>query len=318
MSTCQCEFKTAAPDSAVLDPHKRVRYSTGLVLGKGDFDQEQVYFMERDRLHQRALHGYGTVLGLGVAVRDGADGRPEVTVAPGLAVTPRGASVCVPRAQCARLDDWLTAHRDDLTGVGSPPGSPPASPPLGSPQGALSLWLVLCPRDCETDPVPVLGDPCRTPEDLTVPSRIADDFCLELRLEAPAHEEEAGVRLLGALLRAVEVSEIPGPDGVLTPEELAERVRRLAPRVAGPRGRHRTRARVTAGVTSGRAGPRRPDAPPGRRGRRPGRGVAGVDHRGPPHARRWRGGVPGRWRAVRAPGAARLRRRRGSGRRPGG
>jgi|GEM_PF-1782135 len=229
MSTCQCEFKTAAPDSAVLDPHKRVRYSTGLVLGKGDFDQEQVYFMERDRLHQRALHGYGTVLGLGVAVRDGADGRPEVTVAPGLAVTPRGASVCVPRAQCARLDDWLTAHRDDLTGVGSPPGSPPASPPLGSPPGALSLWLALCPRDCETDPVPVLGDPCRTPEDLTVPSRIADDFCLELRLEAPAHEEEAGVRLLGALLRAVEVSEIPGPDGVLTPEELAERVRRLVP-----------------------------------------------------------------------------------------
>ena len=36
MSTCQChqcDFRTAAADTAALDPHKRVRYSTGLVLG---------------------------------------------------------------------------------------------------------------------------------------------------------------------------------------------------------------------------------------------------------------------------------------------
>src|SRR4030095_7703061 len=122
MSTCQCDFRTAAADTAALDPHKRVRYSTGLVLGVDEFNQEQLYLMERDRLHQRALHGYGTVLGLAVTVRDGADGRPEVVVAPGLAVTPRGESVCVPRAQCADLDGWLTVHRNELPGAtGSPP-----------------------------------------------------------------------------------------------------------------------------------------------------------------------------------------------------
>ncbi len=241
MSTCQChscDFRTAAPDAAALDPHKRVRYSTGLVLGVDEFNQEQLYLMERDRLHQRALHGYGTALGLGVAVRDGADGRPEVVVAPGLAVTPRGESVCVPRAQCARLDDWLAAHAGDLPGIGSPLGSPPGSPPLGSPflgsPPVLSLWLVLCPRDCETDPVPVLGDPCRTPEDLTVPSRIADDFCLEFRLAPPDHQEEAAVRLFGALLRAVVVSDVPGPGGHLTPDDLAARVRRIAPAGSPP------------------------------------------------------------------------------------
>jgi Helix-hairpin-helix motif len=233
--TCQCDFRTAAPDTTTLDPHKRVRYSTGLVLGVDEFNQEQLYLMERDRLHQRALHGYGTVLGLGVAVRDGADGRPEVVVAPGMAVTPRGESVCVPRAQCARLDDWLTAHAAELPGIGSPPlSSPPGSPPLGSPAGPLSLWLVLCPRDCETDPVPVLGDPCRTAEDMTVPSRLADDFCLELRLAPPEQQEEEAVRLLGALLRAVVVSATPGPGGVLTPEELADWVRRMAPAGSPP------------------------------------------------------------------------------------
>lgn len=230
MATCQCDFRTAAPETATLDLHKRVRYSTGLVLGVDEFNQEQLYLMERDRLHQRALHGYGTALGLGITVRDDADGRPEVVVAPGLAVTPRGDSVCVPRAQCARLDAWLAAHEDDLPGI----GSPPASPPLGSPAGPLSLWLVLCARDCDTDPVPVLGDPCRTPEDMTAPSRIADDFRLELRLARPDQQEEDAVRLFGALLRAVVVSESPGPNGVLTPEELAERVQRIAPSGSPP------------------------------------------------------------------------------------
>ncbi len=222
---CQCDFKTAAADTAALDPHKRVRYSTGLVLGVDEFNQEQLYLMERDRLLQRALHGYGTVLGLAVTVR-GEDAEQEVVVAPGLAVTPRGEPVCVPRSQCARLADWLASHHADLAGIGSPSLSSPAEP--------LSIWVVLCRRDCDTDPVPVLGDPCRTAEDLTVPSRITDDFHLAFRLEPPGQQEEDAVRLLGGLLRAVVVSEIPGPAGFLTPQDLAARVRRIAPAGSPP------------------------------------------------------------------------------------
>jgi hypothetical protein len=197
-------------------------------MGPEEFPQDQLYLMERDRLHQRALHGYGTVLGLGVRVQDDPGGRPEVVVDPGLAVTPRGESVCVARAQCAGLDGWLAAHAGEIVALGSPPGSPP----LGSPPAALTLWVVLCARECETDLVPVLGDPCRTAEDATAASRIADDFELRLVTDPPEHQEEAAVRLFGELLRAIEVTDAGGP--FLTPADLAALVRRLVPSGSPP------------------------------------------------------------------------------------
>jgi hypothetical protein len=190
-------------------------------MGPEEFQQDQLYFMARDELHQRALHGYGVVSGLGVSPRANPDtGNPEVLVAAGLAVNPRGESICVPRAQCGDLDSWLEAHRDDLL------GSPPAALP-----GTATLYLVLCARDCETDAVPVLGDPCRTLEDATAASRIADDFELCLRLESPPQFEETAVRELGALLRAIEISDAGES---LTPEQLADLVRELIPSGSPP------------------------------------------------------------------------------------
>lgn len=221
-----CDFRTAAPDTAPLDPHKRVRYFTGLVLGPEEFQQDQLYFMERGRLHQRALHGYGTVMGLGVRVRDNASGRPEVLVDPGLGVTPCGESVCVLLAQCADLDGWLAVHGNELPGaaVGSPPLT---SPPLGSPPSQVTLWVVLCARECATDLVPVLGDPCRTSADATAASRTQDDFELKLLTAPPEHIEESAVRLFGALMRAIEVTDVGGP--FITPPDMAAIVRRIVP-----------------------------------------------------------------------------------------
>lgn len=199
------DFKTTTLDSSALDPRKRVRYTTGLVMGVDEFQQDQLYMMERDHLHQRSLHGYGVVSGLGIETRQNLQGRWEVVVAPGLAVTPRGQSVCVDPTQCANLDDWLDRHRDELL------GSPPLVDPSASPPEPLPLWVVLCPRECETDPVPVLGDPCRTEEDATVPSRIADDFELKLSLEPPEQLEEEAVQRFGDLLRSFVIAESASP-----------------------------------------------------------------------------------------------------------
>ena len=43
---------------------KRLRYFYGQMLGAGDFQAEQNYFREKLKLHNRCLHGYGTVCGL--------------------------------------------------------------------------------------------------------------------------------------------------------------------------------------------------------------------------------------------------------------
>jgi hypothetical protein len=202
---------TSAYDAINLDSAKRVHYAHGLVLGVEEFVQAEHYLLSKERLHNRALHGYGTVCGLQVEPRLGTGGAPEVLVRAGIALDPRGREIRVLRDQCADLHDWLDANADTL-----------AASPLPDP---LPLYVVLCFRECTTDDVPVPGGPCRSLEDSRVPSRIADDFVLELRTEPPAQVEEDAVRAFGDLLRAIRISDAPGD--FLTADQLEELVRGL-------------------------------------------------------------------------------------------
>src|SRR5678816_299917 len=61
---------------------QRVSYFFGQVLGVDDFKTEQNYFIEKHRLHNRHLHGWGVVNGLEVSVDKG----NVVHVSPGLAL----------------------------------------------------------------------------------------------------------------------------------------------------------------------------------------------------------------------------------------
>ena len=61
---------------------QRVSYFFGQVLGEDDFKAEQNYFIEKHRLHNRHLHGWGVVNGLDVSVDKG----NVVHVSPGLAL----------------------------------------------------------------------------------------------------------------------------------------------------------------------------------------------------------------------------------------
>lgn len=51
---------------ATLPDLKRLNYFYGQMLGVADFQTEQHYFREKLKLHNRCLHGYGVVCGLGV------------------------------------------------------------------------------------------------------------------------------------------------------------------------------------------------------------------------------------------------------------
>lgn len=203
------------------DPFKRVKYPLGLVLGVAEMEQEQAYFLERGRLHNRSLHGYGTVCGLQVT----AEGT-RVVVTSGLAVVPAGKEVRVTPDQCADLNDWLSVERNRqaLLESESPPSSPPASPPESA-----SVYVTLCYLECETDPVSVPGAPCRTEDESLVPSRITESFELKFTATPPAQLEEAAVLRLGHLLDRLDVTAaVPG----LSPAEMAQVVRTLEPGVA--------------------------------------------------------------------------------------
>src|SRR5262245_12234006 len=140
-------MNTFAPAPALqsvppFDPTKHVNYELGMVLGVDDFRQEFAYLSGRDRWQDRDLIGYGTVVGLAVTFEP-TDTGPRIVVSPGAAVTPAGQLVCVSPAQCAQVNDWLAANADEVARHVTTHAEP------------LSLYLVLCPRECETDKVPI-------------------------------------------------------------------------------------------------------------------------------------------------------------------
>jgi len=178
------------------NPAKHVNFNVGMVLGVDDFTQEFAYLSGRDQWLARDLIGYGTVRGLNVRIEVDAIKGPRVVVEAGVALSPRGQLICVPAAQCAYLKDWVADHSEDIAPhVTSPPDSD------------LQLYVVLCYRNCPTDDVPIAGEPCRSEDKLLAPSRLSDDFVLELRLERPNQREEDAVRDFMAWLKQVHISQ---------------------------------------------------------------------------------------------------------------
>ena len=208
------DFVTATVGAPTLDPWKRVLYSYGLVLGVDEFMQEQTYHVEHHRLHNRVLHGYGTIWGLAVEGPRPGDADPEIRVAAGLAVDPCGREIPVKQVMCVKLRPWLQRWEEWLRPRFG--GSPPFPIPLA---------VVLCYRACETDEAPIPGEPCRSRDDAIRPTRIKDTFTLRLALredvetsppaDAPEgldtyvirQPEEDAVRAFGALLRRLRLAE---------------------------------------------------------------------------------------------------------------
>lgn len=78
---------------------RRVNYSVGMLLSESDFEVEQEYHRQMRYLHNRLLHGYGTVAGLDVAV-DGTN----VHVSPGFAIDALGREIIVTEQMSLHLD----------------------------------------------------------------------------------------------------------------------------------------------------------------------------------------------------------------------
>lgn len=201
------------PGAMALDPTKHVNYVEGMVLGTADLRQEFAYLSHRDQWIARDLLGYGTVWGLRVTDRIGPRG-PEVVVASGVAINPRGQFLRVAPAQCAPLNDWLAGRTTDVNlrrhGTG--------------PVFSLPLYVVLAYRTCDSDPVPIAGEPCRTEQDSLAPSRTGDDFLLELSFDPPPQIEEDAVREFVAWLRA-HVTLTGGGAASLTIPQFLDRIR---------------------------------------------------------------------------------------------
>jgi hypothetical protein len=207
---------TQAVQGQAPDPTRHVNYVQGMVLGVDDFTQEFAYLSGRTQWLVRDLAGYGTIRGLKVQLTDTGlaidqDEKWKVSVSPGTAADPCGRLICVPESQCGHLNKWLAQHLDEVDKA------------LGNVvAGTLSLYLVLAYRDCTTDAVPIPGEPCRSEDQLTADSRIADDFLLDLSLTAPKQPEEDGLRQFTQWLHSIPLE--AGATAGLTHQAFADAV----------------------------------------------------------------------------------------------
>src|SRR6185436_13148051 len=80
--------------NAVASSLERLRYFPRQLLTADDMRVEQEYFREKQRRHNRFLHGWGVVCGLEV-VPDPTKGAMAVKVCPGYALGPWGDEIFV-------------------------------------------------------------------------------------------------------------------------------------------------------------------------------------------------------------------------------
>jgi len=187
------------PEDASAAPHraaclevpelKRLQYFFGQVLGPQDFRDEQSYFREKQKLHNRCLHGFGVVCGLEVVpapVKKGCDPapepRPRVLVRCGLAYDCAGNELVVRRD----LAVDLLAHLPPSVGCRGEGGP---NPPGQEDDVEVSLWLSLCFCEQPVDPArPVLPDACGASPECSF-GKLRDAVRVRVSREAPSEDE---------------------------------------------------------------------------------------------------------------------------------
>ena len=152
---------------------ERPNFFSGQLLTAEELEQEQAYFRERLRRHNRLVHGWGIVSGLEVSPAGGCD----VTVSPGYALDPSGEEVVVPEP----------AHLDVCAAGGLGEGR--------------SAYLAVRYAEEGISPIPVEGD-------APAYSRIREGFELAVLAQ---HPQEPWVVLAAVTLLRGEVSVESGP-----------------------------------------------------------------------------------------------------------
>jgi hypothetical protein len=205
--------------TGTLSPDQRVNYAYGMVLGLDEFLQEQLHTLAKDYLHERALHGFGTVSGLAVSAApvDGASDF-QISAATGIAIDQWGREIVVRCDQCVRLGAWLAAQERHSPGI--------LGQHLG-PSGEVTVYVVASYAECLDRLVPLPGQPCSSSSEVTVASRIRDAWDLELRWAPPAMPRWDTDRRLARLLDDVTVVAGLGPADS-DEAEITDAVRALA------------------------------------------------------------------------------------------
>lgn len=198
--------------TACAAPLERVRYFPRQLLTADDLGTEQDYQREKLRRHQRNLHGWGVVCGC--TVQSAADGGSwQVTVSPGVAVSPFGDEICIGEAATV---DLLLGAQDPPCTARSP--CPPMGQPAAASDGSLTAYIAVRYAECWSRPVRVHPAGCGCDESDCEYSRIRESFEIKVLWSLPESHTDATKQdqqwrrtLEEALGSAKDVLELPVP-----------------------------------------------------------------------------------------------------------
>jgi hypothetical protein len=175
--TCSCDCGCC--DACGLE---RVRFFPRQILGADDLNTEQRYFREKQRRHNRYLHGWGVVCGCEVKPSPTKDKPFQVVICPGYVVTPCGDEIMIGTPALFDLATCLVSSEDPCAlSVPCPPVT--SSTPLRS-----LIYLAVCYRECVARPVRVAPAGCSCDEAECDYSRIRDGYAFSCLSDKPKPE----------------------------------------------------------------------------------------------------------------------------------
>jgi hypothetical protein len=155
---------------------ERTRFFPQQLVSADDLTQDQVYFREKLRRHNRLLHGWGIVCGAGVTT----DGECTATVAEGYILGPYGDEILIDQATSIDV-----CKQDSVTNLDCSGGDPWCGDPPSVRDGS-TVYLAVRHVERTTRPVRVPGCGCGCDGGDCEYSRIRDAFELKVLTELPA------------------------------------------------------------------------------------------------------------------------------------
>lgn len=169
------QHHSECPD-CTIGPFQRNHYFTGKLLVERDFTDEQLYYMDKVRLHNQRLHGHGVVCGLRVKQHDNPACRDRmVCIEPGMAIDCCGHEILVLEPECLDITA-LPSFKDKIKAGDTDPHI---------------LQICLRYQECPTEDIPVLFDECGCDDTQCAPNRILESYSFDLIVDPKSSPDEA-------------------------------------------------------------------------------------------------------------------------------
>jgi len=153
----------------------RNNYFTGKLLVERDFKDEQRYYIDKLRLHQKRLHGEGVVCGLQVRPHSsGACQNRFVMVDPGFAKDCCGNDIVVPEREyvdITQFKSWIKLQKAQATAAAAGIGA------------SHTLQICVHYKECPVENIPVLYDDCGCDDTACAPNRILESYEFDLTVD---------------------------------------------------------------------------------------------------------------------------------------